>query len=132
MKKALLIEFNLSTGKRAGDVSPRDRNLPCHDWQDLDSVPAREIRVIEDNRAISQYEGIAGITILNGETEINQAIINITPGRYHIENETIFLEHLRQRNIDLDSYKAQKPQVVLQSLFEKGISGIRKTKRRLL
>ena len=132
MKKALLIEFDLSTGKRAGDIRPKDKNLPCHGWQDLESEPAREIRVIEDDRDMSQYEGISGVTILNGETEINQAINNIVPERYFVQDEQLFLEHLRQRNINLDDYGGQSQQAIMQSLHEKGIVGISKTNRRQL
>lgn len=132
MKKALLIDFDLSTGKRAGDISPKDPNLLCHGWQDLESEPAREIRVIEDDRNVAQYEGILGVTILNGEAEINQAITDITPERYSIQDERLFLEHLRQRKINLDDFSGQKQQVVLQSLYEEGIVGIVKRKRKLL
>lgn len=132
MKKALLIEFNLSTGKRAGNISPRDPQLPCHGWQDLESEPAREIRLVEDDRDMSQYEGISGVTILNGEAKINQAITNIVPERYSVKNQGLFLEHLRQRNINLDDYSEQSLQAILHSLHGMGIVGISKTHRKLL
>jgi len=132
MKKALLIEFDINTGKRAGNISPRDPNLPCRGWQNLESKPAREIRLAEDNRDLSQYEGIEGITILNGEAEINQAIEDITPELYSIQNETLFLEHLRQRHINLDDYQDKTQQTVLRELHKKGIMGITKTHRKLL
>jgi len=127
MKKALLIEFDINTGKRAGDISPRDPNLPCRSWQDLESKPAREIRLIEDNRDLSQYEGIEGIIILNGEAEINQAIEDIRPEQYSIQDETLFLEHLRQKHINLDDYKDKDYQTILKSLHKKGIVGIGKS-----
>ena len=126
MKKALLIEFDINTGKRAGDISPRDPNLPCRAWQDLESEPAREVRLIEDDRDISQYEGIPGVTILNGENEINQAIATITHEQYSVQNPGLFLEHLRQRNINLDDYSGQDLQVILQDLHKKGIVCIKK------
>lgn len=132
MVKALLIEFDLNTGKRAGDISPKDPNLPCHGWQDLESDPAREVRLVEDDRDLSQYKEIPGVTILNGETQINQIIADIVPERYSVENEILFLEHLRQRNINLDDYTGQNLQEILRSLHEAGIIEIRKTQRRLL
>ena len=132
MKKALLIEFDINTGKRAGNISPRDPNLPCHGWQDLESEPAREIRVIEDDRDLVQYGGVEGVTILNGKAEINQAITNIVPERYSIQDEQLFLEHLRQRKINLDDYGGQNQQAVLRSLHKKGVIGISKIYRKLL
>ena len=132
MKKALLIEFDINTGKRAGDISPRDPNLPCRSWQDLESKPAREIRLVEDNRDLSQYEGVEGVIILNGETEINKAIEDITPERFSIQDEKLFTEHLRQRNINLNVYGGQSQQAVLRSLYDKGIVGIGKIHRKLL
>ena len=132
MKKALLIEFDINTGERAGNISPRDPNLPCRSWQDLESKPAREIRLVEDNRNLSQYEGVEGIIILNGEAEINKAIEDITPEQYSIQDETLFLEHLRQKNINLDDYKDKDQQVILKTLHKKGIVGISKTHRKLL
>lgn len=132
MKKALLIEFDLRTGKRAGNINPKDPVFPCHGWQDLESEPAREIRLIEDDRDISQYEEIPGVTILSGESEINQAITNVVPERYYVQNENLFLEHLKQRNINLDSYTGQTQQAILQSLSEMGIIGINKIHKRLI
>lgn len=132
MKKGLLIEFDLNTGKRAGNISPRDINLPCHGWQDLESNPAREIRLINDDRDISQYKGIQGVRILNGKTEINQTIIEIVPERYFIQDEIRFSEHLKQRNINLDTYSDKNQQESLQALYKNGIGGIAKSRRRLL
>ena len=73
--KGLLIEFNVTSGVRPGGIEVRtDRGLVCHGWQNLATTPAIEIRVIVDNRDISQYEGIAGIIILGTDDEIQQAI----------------------------------------------------------
>lgn len=132
MKKALLIEFDVSTGKRAGGISPKDPALPCHGWQDLESEPAREIRLVEDDRDLSKYEGISGVTILNGEAKINQVITDIVPERYFVQDKELFLEHIRQRNINLDDYAEQSQQVILQNLYEKKIVCISKTHRRML
>lgn len=128
MKKALLIEFNVTTGRRAGSINPRDPNLLCHGWQDLESEPAREIRVIEDDRDVSQYEGITGVTILNGEAEINQTITEVVPIRYTVQDRDLFIEHLRQRNINLDDYSGVNEHDILQDLHGKGIVGVRKIK----
>ena len=76
MKRALLIEFDLTTGKRAGDINPRDSKLQCYGWQNLDSSPAKEIRLIEDDRDISQYEGVKGVTVLTDEA-VDRAIKEI-------------------------------------------------------
>jgi len=129
---ALLIEWDSATGKRAGGINPRDANLRCHGWQDLDSVPPKEIRLITDDRDVKQYEGIVGVTILLGTEAINKAIDENIPNqyRYGVEDETIFKEHLRQKGISLDQYEGQDIQKVLWDLKEnKKIIGIRKSSR---
>ena len=130
--KALLINFDAHTGKRAGNINPNDPHLQCNGWQDLESEPAREIRVIEDDRDVTQYKEIAGVTILNGETEINQAIAEVVPETYLVQDEPMLLEHMRQRNINLDDYVGKDHQTILQSLYEKGLVGVTKRQRRFL
>lgn len=125
--KALLIEFDVHTGMRAGKINPRDPKLQCHGWQDLESTPAKEVRIIEDDRDLSQYEGIEGVTVLRGKAEIKQAIRNICKSRYTVENETLFQEHLRQKSIKLSDYQGQNSREILKDLMEnKKIIGIKK------
>ncbi len=62
--KALLIEFNVTTGQRPAGIEANDPKLQCYGWQNLEVNPCLEIRVIEDDRDISQYEGKQGITVL--------------------------------------------------------------------
>ena len=76
MEVALLIEFDLSTGRRPGGIDPRDPGLRCYGWQNLDTIPAKEIRLIVDGRDPKQYEGIEGIKILWGRDEINKAMFD--------------------------------------------------------
>ena len=123
----LLIEFDTSTGKRAGNINNRDPKLQCYGWQDLESTPAREVRVIEDDRELEQFEGIPGVTILRGKTEIKQAITSICKPRYKVQSDALFLEHLRQKNIKLSDYEGQDTADILKDLLEKKkIVGIKK------
>lgn len=125
MEMALLIEFDLSTGRRPGGIDPRDPGLKCYGWQNLDSVPAKEIRLIVDGRDPSQYEGVKGIRILKGRDEINKAIEEHMPKRYVIENAALFQLHLQQKGISLDQYAGKDTQEVLKELHRMGILGIR-------
>ena len=68
--RALLIEVDFKTGKRAGGVNPRDPKLQCYGWQDTESEPGKEIRIVEDDRDLSVYKGVPGVTILNGEKAV--------------------------------------------------------------
>ncbi|MCK5432340.1 MAG: hypothetical protein KAJ03_06320 [Gammaproteobacteria bacterium] len=79
---ALLIEFNMRTSKRAGGINPRDPTLQCYGWQNLESTPQIEIRVIEDDRDISEFEGITGVTILSTAQEANAAIAKHMPPQF--------------------------------------------------
>lgn len=123
----LLIEFDLKTGKRAGNVNPKDSKLQCYGWQDLESSPAREVRVIGDDRDIKQYEDIKGVTVLRGKGEIKQTIFSICKPRYIVDNELLFQEHLRQKGIKLSAYEGQSSQEILRNLKEsKKIIGVKK------
>ena len=92
--KALLIEWNQSTGKRAGNINPRDPGLHCNGWQNMDITPAIELRTIEDDRDIKQYVTMEGVTVLYGPEQINEAIDQNFPSKYVIEDETLYAAHL--------------------------------------
>jgi len=126
--KALLIDFNAKTGKRAADINPRDPKLPCHGWQDLESTPAREIRLVEDGRDLSSYKGVPGVIILENADAINLAIDELVPERYQVVNEALMLEHLRQEDIKLRDYKGQDINSILKDLYGQGIVGITRRK----
>ena len=79
---ALLIEWNINTGKRAGNIDPNDPKLQCYGWQAWEEEPALELRLIEDDRDISQYENVEGITIIRGVEAINKYIADKFPPRY--------------------------------------------------
>ena len=98
MKKiALLIEWNPSSGKRAGNINPRDANLRCNGWQNMDVTPALELRLIEDNRDVRQYKGIEGVTIIEGIDQINAAIDANFPSKIIIEDELLYTEHFKEQ-----------------------------------
>jgi hypothetical protein len=73
-KRALLIEWNPNTGERAGNINPRDPKLHCNGWQNMDVEPAVELRLINDDRDLQQYENVDGVTVLTSTDEINDAI----------------------------------------------------------
>lgn len=96
--KALLIEWNQSTGKRAGNINPKkDQKLICHNWQNMEVTPAIELRLVEDNRDMSAYKNTNGITILNGKEEINNAIDAHFPSKIFIEDELMYKEHVKDK-----------------------------------
>ena len=104
--KALLIEFDLGTGRRAGGISPKDPGLRCHAWQNLDSAPAKEIRLIEDERDVKQYENIKGVTVLNTDDEIEEAIEKIVPEKICVEDEMMMRLDIEQRGIQIKDIRA--------------------------
>ena len=152
---ALLIEFDLRSGRRAGNINPRDRGLKCYGWQNLDEedinakgyvwksdIPAGcralEIRVVEDGRDLRQYEGIAGVTVLRGNKAINDALDKyFEQYDYALPTErtdaALFVEALREKGLkisDLDFSTPRKRRETLRILHEKhGIKLIRKIKR---
>lgn len=133
--RALLIEWEPHTGKRAGNINNRDPKLRCNWWQNMDVTPALELRIVEDDRDLSNLEGVSGVTIIEGEANINQAIDDNFPPQYHIQDEFLYQEHFKQKNkipateIDIDQLP-DKAQDRLQVLMEThAIKGIAKKER---
>lgn len=122
--KALLIEFDLGTGIRAGNISPRDPKLRCYGWQDLESRPAKEIRLIEDERDVRQYENIQGVGILNNDDEIEEAIEKNIPEKIGVENEMMMKLDIEQRGIQIKDIRAENITELLQELKKLGVKGI--------
>jgi len=102
MVRALLIEWDPRTGRRAGGIDPRDPKLPCHGWQNMDVEPAIELRLVEDDRDLSKYAGVEGVTVLEGADAINAAIDKHFPPRYSIDDPTIYAEHIRKKAAEID------------------------------
>lgn len=127
--KALLIEWDGATGRRAGNIDMSDPKLQCYGWQNLVARPCLELRVIEDDRDVSPYKGIEGVTILEGDVSIDAAIDEHFPSMITIDNEKMFELHLAQRNIDLDKVAGETTEEALKNLKGMGIKGIRENKR---
>jgi len=142
--KALLIEFDGATGKRAGNLVIDDK-LKCYGWQQLDAkkvvelgyVPkfaspgsiCLEVRVIEDDRDVSQYEGIPGITVLHDDNEIQAAIDQYCTPAYRISNEALFRVHMEQKGVKLDNIPGKDTNEILKDLHAQGIKGISEIRR---
>jgi len=124
--RALLIEVDFKTGKRAGGINPRDPKLQCYGWQDLESKPGREIRIVEDDRDLSSLEGVAGVTILNGKAAINAAIDTNIPIRYAVKDKELLLAHLKEKGVSLDTFAGRTLQDVAKELYDQGLAGIAK------
>ena len=95
--KALLIEWDPNTGKRAGNINPRDPNLLCHGWQNMNIKPAIELRLVTDGE-IERYNTTApGVTVLSGKDKINTAINANFPVKISIEDELTYSEHFKEK-----------------------------------
>ena len=126
--RGLLIEFDLETGKRPRNISPKDPGLRCI-AQNLESSPAKEIRIIEDGRDIRQYEGIPGVTILNTAKEINEAVDREMPTLYSVDNEQLFrvgLEKLTPE--EFRKFTGRPTRDLLCECHKMGIPGVRERK----
>jgi hypothetical protein len=129
-KKALLIEWDQSTGKRAGDVNPRDVHLRCDGWQNMDATPAIELRLVEDDRDISIYDSVNGVTVLTGTDDINEAIVANFPSKVTVDDEFVYSEHMisKRGKIDMDSLpedRTERLKVLKETYGVKGIKVIK-------
>ena len=73
---ALKIKVDFESGKRAGDIDPRDPNLFALAQNIEDGY---EIRLILDDRDISTYQGVEGVEVIEGVENIDNAIISLLP-----------------------------------------------------
>ncbi len=125
--KALLIEVDFTTGRRAGGIPTKNNpNLMCHGWQDLKSTPGLEIRLVMDDDTVP-YENIPGVTILDGEAAINAAIDTHIPIKYGVQDTELLLAHLKERGISLDTVNGSL-QESAEALFSQGLAGIAERK----
>ncbi|MBA7694940.1 hypothetical protein ES703_103556 [subsurface metagenome] len=122
--RALLIEWDPKTGKRAGDINPRDPKLQCYGWQDTDVDPALEIRLVEDDRDLSSLEGVKGVTILEGKEAINDAIDTYIPPKYGVKSEFLMREHMKEKGISLDTFANMDMREIAKKAHGLGLVGV--------
>lgn len=126
--RALLIEWNTKTGIRAGNVNPRDPKLQCYGWQDLESKPALEIRLVEDDRSLNGYANVDGVTILEGKEAINAAITKYIPCKCAVKDSTLMVAAAQEAGVKLSEFAGKTPQEVARMAFDFGLAGV--TERR--
>jgi hypothetical protein len=124
--KALLIEWDPNTGERAGGINPRDKNLFCKGWQNMDVLPAVELRLVMDDRDMQRYEGVDGVAVLIGKDMINTAIDANFPSKISIEDELVYSEHLKSKRgkIDIDKLPDDRIERLKVLKSKHGIKGI--------
>ena len=128
--KALLIEVDFSTGRRAGGIRTKNNaNLMCHGWQDTDA--GLEIRLVMDGDT-KPYENIKGITILDGERAINKAIMANIPTKYGVKDPELLLAHLKEKGVSLDTFAGKGLQDRAKELHAQGLAGITERKPKLV
>lgn len=129
--KALRIQVDFTTGKRAGGIRPkRDKNLPCNTlWQNTGQ--GVEIRLVKDGD-VSKYEGVEGVKILDGEVAIDAAVQELQQGpQYLITNEALLVESIKQKNITIADISPELDAPALaKELYGRGALGITKTDTR--
>lgn len=99
---AILIEWDQSTGRRAGNINPKNPGLRCNGWQNMDVTPAIELRIIESPQRPEDFEKTRGVTVLHGAEEINKAIDNHFPPKLSIDDEVIYKAHINQLAASID------------------------------
>jgi len=130
--KAMKIHFDVHTGKRAEGLDPRDENLQAYGgpgWQKLDGKNSYEIRLVQDDRDLSQYEDVEGVEVLRGEQEIEQALQQLEqdkPDRYKIDKE-VAIADLQQKG-EMHRLKRKTMREAAPDLHQRGIAGISKQK----
>ncbi len=124
--KALLIEVDFSTGRRAGGIQIKNNpNLWCDGWQDLEA--GLEIRIVKDGNT-KPYESVKGITILDGEKAINAAIDANIPTQYAVRDTNLLIAHMKEKGISLDTVANKSAKQIAQEAFALNLAGITERK----
>jgi len=147
---ALKIKVDFTTGERAGGINPKDPNLMCLGWQNLDT--GYEIRLIvnEDkiDEYVQKYGNVEGIEVIEGIENIDAAIDQLIPEEEQVSYVTympelimasVIAKHL-DPNDPFDVNKIPNPDTadvdirytrrrVLEYLVKQGVKGIRPVKR---
>ncbi len=124
--RALLLEWDPSTGKRAGGINNKEVALRCKGWQNMDVKPALELRLVEDDRdlTVAPYANTNGVTVLIGKDEINQAITMHFPSRYEIVDREWMIEGARQKGVAAEEFHNMRGQDMAKKGFELKLPGI--------
>ncbi len=123
--KAICIKTDFTTGRRAGGINPKDKNLPGNpNWQN--SKMGCEIRLVK-NGDVSKYEGVEGVEILDGEAAINAKVAEVHLPHFGAFNDALMVESIRQKSVILSTLPADDPKALLGALYELGVAGIRKS-----
>jgi len=121
---ALVIKVDFSTGKRAGDIDPRDPGLICMPlWQDLEK--GVELRLIIEDRPLEQYRHLEGVEVVEGKEAINAKVRELFKPRYGVAVPELLHESIRAKNIRIDDIDhTLPPEKQVESLYERGDLGI--------
>jgi len=123
---ALVIKVDFSTGKRAGDINPRDSGLICMPlWQDLER--GIEMRLIIDDRSLDQYRNLEGVEVIEGKEAINAKVRELFKPRYGVIHPELLRESIRAKGIRVDDIDhTLPPEKQVEILYKRGALGIRK------
>jgi len=128
--KALKIKVDFKTGKRAGGIDPRSKNLRGHPtWQCTKT--GWEIRAVLDGD-VEKYRGLEGVEILEGEAAIQAALKATCPARvlWKVTNDALLKRSLQQITPDLSGLSQDAtPEEELEFLYKAGCKGIGRISR---
>ena len=129
--KALRVQVDFQTGRRAGGINPKDRSLATHpSWQNPDM--GIEITLVRDGHA-ERFQGMEGIEILDGREAIDAAVQAIQPEeQFSIKTEGLLVEYIRQASVDIRGLKGKSMNEVARDLFDRGCPGVVKRERRVV
>ena len=129
--KALRVEVDFQTGRRAGGIDPRDRSLATPpSWQNTDL--GIEITLVRDGNA-DRFRDVEGIEILDGAEAIDAAVLAIQPeDQFSIKHEAMLVEYIRQASVDITGLKGKSMNEVARELFDKECPCVVKRHRRVV
>lgn len=128
--RAIKIQVNFNTGERAGGIDPRDENLQAYGgskWQKMEGTNNYEIRLVQDDRDLSQYESVDGVTVLRGRQEIEQAIQQLErdkPTQWATDKEAV-LADLKYKG-EMKKLRGKTIREAAPKLYRDGVAGISK------
>ena len=134
--RALLIEWDPSTGLRAGGLNgekgPDDPKLQCYGWQN--EKAGLELRMVEDARdlTVPPYVDTPGVTVLIGKDAINAVIATNFPSKFIVSNSAVFIEGCKEKGVKMERFTDLDGDEIARLASELGIPGIIERRVRLV
>lgn len=119
--KAIMVEW-YPTGKREGGIDRKaDKNLYCH-WQNMDVFPHLEIYIVLNGNA-ETYRNREGVTVLEDNAAIDEAVSKYFPDRIFVYSEPMLIKSIEEVGHTVNEFDTYED--MLKFALDNNLTGIK-------